>query len=246
MRLENRIALVTGGASGIGFATAQRLLQEGAYVVLCDKDEANLDRSATELDLASGRCIGLPLDVTNVEQIQACVSAVMERWGRIDILINNAGITKDAQLLKMTEAQWDDVLDVNLKGVFLLGKAVAPLMVQAGKGVILNASSVVGLYGNFGQSNYSATKFGVIGLTKTWARELGPKGVRVNAVCPGFIETPILKSIPEKVLKQLEATSWQRRLGQPSEVASVYAFLASDDAAFVNGACIEVSGGISL
>lgn len=246
MRLEKKIALVTGGASGIGFATAQRLLQEGAYVAVCDKDKESLDRSVAELNPASKRCIGIQLDVTSSEQIQACVSAVVEQWGGIDILINNAGITKDAQLLKMTEAQWDDVIDVNLKAVFQLGKAVAPLMVQAGKGVILNASSVVGIYGNFGQSNYSATKFGVIGLTKTWARELGPKGVRVNAVCPGFIETPILKSIPEKVLKQLEATSWQRRLGQPSEVASVYAFLASDDAAFVNGACIEVSGGISL
>lgn len=245
-RLDNRIAILTGAANGIGLGTAMRLLQAGARVAQCDVDTDRV-RTATQMaGHGADRCVGLAVDVTKADQVDACVADVLRRWGRVDILVNNAGITRDAQLLRMSEAQWEDVLGVNLKGVFLFGKAVAPAMVAAGRGVILNASSVVGLYGNFGQSNYAATKFGVIGLTKTWARELGPKGVRVNAVCPGFIATDILKSIPPKVMAQLEAASWQRRLDRPEEVAATYAFLTSDEASFVNGTCLEVSGGISL
>nr|MBP6676517.1 SDR family oxidoreductase [Vitreoscilla sp.] len=161
-------------------------------------------------------------------------------------LVNNAGITRDARLQKMTLEQFDAVIDVNLRGVFHCAQAVADTMVAQGSGAILNASSVVGVYGNFGQTNYAATKFGVIGFTKTWSRELGPKGVRVNAVAPGFIETPILSTIPDKVLDQMRAEVPMRRLGKPEEIANVYAFLASDEASYVNGAVLEVSGGLTV
>ncbi|MDO8678123.1 MAG: SDR family oxidoreductase, partial [Acidobacteriota bacterium] len=167
-------------------------------------------------------------------------------FGRIDVLVNNAGITLDARLQKMTLEQIDRVIDVNLSGVFHCAQAVADIMVAQGSGVILNASSVVGIHGNFGQTNYAATKFGVIGFTKTWSRELGPKGVRVNAVAPGFVTTPMVTAMPEKILKDLEAKVPLKRLGRPEEIANVYAFLASDEASYINGAVIEVSGGMSV
>jgi len=174
------------------------------------------------------------------------VAAVKARHGRIDTLVNNAGITKDARLQKMTIEQFDAVIDVNLRAVFHCAQAVADTMVEQGAGVILNASSVVGIYGNFGQTNYAATKFGVIGFTKTWSRELGPKGVRVNAVAPGFIETPILATIPDKVMEQMRHDVPLRRLGKPEEIANVYAFLASDEASYINGTVIEVAGGLTV
>jgi 3-oxoacyl-[acyl-carrier protein] reductase len=186
------------------------------------------------------------MNVTDRAGIDEVVKSVIEKYGRIDVLINNAGITKDARLINMTEEQFDAVIDVNLKGVFNCTQAVVPHMLKVGKGSIVSASSVVGLYGNFGQTNYAATKFGVVGLTMTWARELGPKGIRVNAVCPGFVETSILASMPEDVLKGMKDRSWLRRLGKPEEMANVYAFLASDESSFINGIALEASGGISL
>jgi 3-oxoacyl-[acyl-carrier protein] reductase len=186
------------------------------------------------------------VDVTRREQIDAMVEAVKTRHGRIDVLVNNAGITMDARLVKMSEEQFDRVIDVNLKGTYNCARAVVDTMSTQGFGVILNASSVVGIYGNFGQTNYAASKFGVIGFVKTWARELGPKGIRVNAVAPGFIATPILHTIPDKVLEQMNERVPLKRLGRPEEVASVYAFLASDEASYVNGAVIEVSGGMTV
>jgi 3-oxoacyl-[acyl-carrier protein] reductase len=174
------------------------------------------------------------------------VAKVRETFGRIDVLVNNAGITKDARLQKMSLAQFDAVIDVNLRGVFHASQAVADVMVGQGSGAILNASSVVGIYGNYGQTNYAASKFGVIGFTKTWSRELGPKGVRVNAVAPGFIETPILATVPDKVLDGLREQVPLKRLGRAEEIANVYAFLASDEASYVNGAVIEVSGGMTV
>ena len=246
MRLEGKITIITGGAAGIGLATARKFAQEGAVVVVCDRKAEAVQAAVQELAGQGHKALGYTVDVTDRASIDAMVADVKAKAGRIDVLVNNAGITQDARLTRMTEEQFDAVINVNLKGVFHCTQAVADTMVEQESGVILTASSVVGLYGNFGQTNYAATKFGVIGFTKTWARELGPKGVRVNAVCPGFIETDILKTIPEKVLDSLRATSWQRRLGQPEEVANVYAFLASDEASFVNGTTIEVSGGISL
>jgi 3-oxoacyl-[acyl-carrier protein] reductase len=178
--------------------------------------------------------------------VDTVVAQVKNQFGRIDVLVNNAGITKDARLQKMTMAQFDQVIDVNLRGVFHCAQSVADTMVAQGSGVILNASSVVGIYGNFGQTNYAASKFGVIGFTKTWSRELGPKGVRVNAIAPGFIATPILDTIPDHLMQEMKARVPLKRLGKPEEIANVYAFLASDEASYINGAVIEVSGGMTV
>ena len=246
MRLKDRVAIITGGANGIGLATAKRFISEGAIVVVADLKRDQIDAAVAECTSAGGNAYGLIVDVTQRTSVNAMVAAVKQQSGRIDILVNNAGITKDARLVKMTEVEFDAVIDVNLKGVFNCAQAVVPTMIEQGSGVILNASSIVGLYGNFGQTNYAATKFGVIGFTKTWFRELGPKGIRVNAVAPGFIATHILDAIPENVMKQLEGRVSLGRLGRPEEVASVYAFLASDDASYINGAVLEVSGGMTV
>jgi 3-oxoacyl-[acyl-carrier protein] reductase len=242
MRLKDQVAIITGAAKGIGFATAKRFAQEGAKVMIAD---INPDAVKAAVDLIPGS-EGFVMNVTDRTSIEATVDQIMQRHGRIDILINNAGITQDARLVKMTEAQFDAVIDVNLKGVFNCTQLVVPHMLEAGKGAVVNASSVVGIYGNFGQTNYSATKFGVIGFTKTWARELGAKGIRVNAVCPGFIATEMVKAMPENILKDIERRSWLGRLGTPEEIANVYLFLASDEASYVNGVALEASGGISL
>jgi 3-oxoacyl-[acyl-carrier protein] reductase len=242
MRLKDKVAIITGAAKGIGFATAKRFAQEGAKVMIAD---VNPEAVKAAVDLIPGS-EAFVMNVTDRASIEAAVDQIMQRHGRIDILINNAGITKDARLVKMTEAQFDTVIDVNLKGVFNCTQLVVPHMLEAGKGAVVNASSVVGIYGNFGQTNYSATKFGVIGFTKTWARELGPKGIRVNAVCPGFIATEMVKAMPENILKDIERRSWLGRLGTPEEMANVYLFLASDEASYVNGVALEASGGISL
>jgi len=245
-RLSNKICLITGAAQGIGLATAETFAREGATVIVADlKPEAVAD-AVRRCQALGAQAEGHALDVTERERVDAVVAQVLARHGRIDVLVNNAGITQDARLQKMTIEQFDRVIDVNLRGVFHCAQAVADAMVRQGHGVILNASSVVGLYGNFGQTNYAASKFGVIGFTKTWARELGPKGIRVNAVAPGFIETPILATIPDKVLDEMRQRVPLHRLGRPEEIASVYAFLASDDASYVNGAVIEVSGGMSV
>jgi 3-oxoacyl-[acyl-carrier protein] reductase len=193
-----------------------------------------------------GRADGFVVDVTKRAAIDAMVQAVMTAHGRIDTLVNNAGIVADAQLRKMSDAAFDRVIDVNLKGTYNCARAVVDIMVEQGGGVILNASSIVGIFGNFGQSNYAASKFGVIGLVKTWARELGPKGIRANAVCPGFVETPILDTVPQKVLDGMRARVPLGRLGRPEDIANTYAFLASDEAAYINGAVIEVSGGATI
>ncbi|TPQ31659.1 MULTISPECIES: 3-oxoacyl-ACP reductase FabG [Cupriavidus] len=246
MKLQGRVAIITGAAAGIGFATAERFAAEGAIVILCDVQDGRVREAAAKLAATGATVDAYRVDVTRRDEVDAMVGAVLAAHGRIDVLVNNAGITKDARLAKMTEAQFDAVIDVNLKGVFHCAQAVAGIMTEQGKGVILNASSVVGLYGNFGQTNYAASKFGVIGFTKTWARELGPKGVRVNAVCPGFVNTEILQTVPQKVLDGMKESCWMRRLAEPSEIASVYAFLASDDASYINGVAIETSGGMSL
>ena len=242
MRLKDKVAIITGAAKGIGFATAKRFAQEGAKVMIADVNPEAV-KAAVELIPGSEAYV---MNVTDRASIEAAVDQIMQRHGCIDVLINNAGITQDARLVKMTEAQFDTVIDVNLKGVFNCTQLVVPHMLEAGKGAVVNASSVVGIYGNFGQTNYSATKFGVIGFTKTWARELGPKGIRVNAVCPGFIATEMVKAMPENILKDIEKRSWLGRLGTPEEMANVYLFLASDEASYVNGVALEASGGISL
>ena len=246
MRLKDKVSIVTGAAQGIGQATALKFAQEGATVIVCDMKAGAVEETVAQCRLLGAKAEGFVLNVTDRTQVDAMVAAVKEKFGRIDVLVNNAGITKDARLQKMTLEQFDAVIDVNLRGVFHCSQAVADTMVAQGSGAILNASSVVGIYGNFGQTNYAATKFGVIGFTKTWSRELGPKGVRVNAVAPGFIETPILSTIPDKVLDQMRAQVPLRRLGRANEIANAYAFLASDEASYVNGAVLEVSGGLTV
>jgi 3-oxoacyl-[acyl-carrier protein] reductase len=246
MKLKQKIAIITGAAQGIGFATAYKFAQEGAAVIMVDVNENALQQAQTALKQNGLHADIFVVDVTNRAQFDTLVAGVVAKYGRIDVLVNNAGITRDARLENMTQAQFDQVMDVNVKAVFSCTQAVAPIMLAQGAGVILNASSVVGLYGNFGQTNYAASKYAVIGMTTTWARELGPKGIRVNAVCPGFIQTPILDTVPEKMLDMMKQQCWQRRVGQPEEVANVYAFLASDEASYINGIALEVSGGLSI
>ncbi|NHQ88370.1 SDR family oxidoreductase [Iodobacter sp. HSC-16F04] len=246
MRLKDKVAIITGSASGIGQATAVKFAAEGAKVVVCDVNQSGIDAVVSSLVQSGAVAVGHVVDVTNKTQIAEMVAAVKAQFGRIDVLVNNAGIVQDAQLIKMTEEQFDRVIDINLKGVYNCARAVVDTMVEQGSGVILNASSVVGVYGNFGQTNYAAAKFGVVGFVKTWAKELGKKGIRANAVCPGFVATPILKAMPEKVIQAMEERVPMKRMAAPEEIANVYAFLASDEASYINGAAIEVTGGLTL
>jgi 3-oxoacyl-[acyl-carrier protein] reductase len=250
MRLKDKVALITGGAAGIGKATAQRFIEEGAKVVICDVNQEM--GAATEKELGPIAAF-YRVDVTDRGAVQEWVDDVMEKYGQIDVLINNAGILRDNQLVKvkngelikqMPEADFDLVVNVNLKGVFNCAQAVAPHMVRQSGGAILNATSVVGIDGNFGQTNYIATKAGVIGMTKVWARELGPHNVRVNAVAPGFTATEIVKGMPEKILAGMKARTPLGRMGLPRDIANAYLFLASDEAAFITGTVLRVDGGI--
>ncbi|HEY3439995.1 MAG TPA: 3-oxoacyl-ACP reductase FabG [Paludibaculum sp.] len=246
--LQEKVVVVTGAAAGIGRATALRFAEEGCHVA--SWDVSPIDPVESPAGIGG---LAQHVDVTSTASIQAAVDEVVARWGRIDVLVNNAGILRDGQLLKykdgallgtMPDDAFDAVINVNLKGVFLCTRAVAPHMVAAGGGVILNASSVVGLYGNFGQTNYVATKFGVIGMTKTWARELGKYGIRVNAVAPGFIATDMVKAMPEKILAGMVARTPLGRAGQPADIANAYLWLASDGASFITGAVLSVDGGV--
>ncbi|MDX1687066.1 MAG: beta-ketoacyl-ACP reductase [Candidatus Promineifilaceae bacterium] len=252
MQLEDKVCLITGGAAGIGRATAEAFARKGATVVLCDMDEDKGKEAAAALgeEHAFYR-----VNVADRKGVQEWVDDVVEAYGRIDVLVNNAGITRDNLLVKvkegelvkqMPEEEFDLVVDVNLKGVFNCAQAVAPVMIRQGHGIILNASSVVGLDGNFGQTNYVATKAGVVGMTRVWARELGRHGIRVNAVAPGFIATEMTNKMPERVLETMQGHTPLGRLGQPEDVANAYTFLASDAAAFITGAVLRVDGGIVI
>jgi 3-oxoacyl-[acyl-carrier protein] reductase len=246
MRLKEKVSIITGAANGIGKATALKFGQEGARVVVCDLKQDQVDAVVNEITEAGGQAMGAVVNVTRDADIKAAVDAVVKAWGRVDVLVNNAGITMDSTLKKMTEEQWDKVIDINLKGVFRCTKAVVDVMLAQNSGVILSTSSVVGIYGNFGQTNYAATKFGVIGMTKTWAKELGKNNIRAVAVCPGFIGTEMVRAMPEEVIKKIESGIPMRRLGKPEEIANTFAFLASDEAGYITGVAIEVSGGVVL
>jgi 3-oxoacyl-[acyl-carrier protein] reductase len=246
MRLKGKVVIVTGAGQGIGAATALKFAREGAVVAACDVNRESVSAVVDACKEAGAQASAHAVDMSDRERVDDMVASVRDKHRRIDVLVNNAGITRDARLQKMTLKQFDDVIDVNLRAVFHASQAVVDGMIEQGSGVILNASSVVGLYGNFGQTNYAAAKFGVIGFTKTWSRELGPKGIRVNAVAPGFIETPILSTIPHDVLEKMRDQVPLRRLGRPEEIANIYAFLASDEASYINGAVIEASGGMTL
>jgi 3-oxoacyl-[acyl-carrier protein] reductase len=241
--LHDKVVIVTGAAAGIGNATARRFAQEGCRVASWDIRDGE----------AVPGGIFRKVDVTNAASVEAAVEEVMARWGAVHVLVNNAGILRDGQLVKfkdgalagtMSDEQFDSVIGVNLKGVFVCTRAVVPRMIQTGGGVILNASSVVGLYGNFGQTNYVASKAGVIGMTRVWARELGKFHIRVNAVAPGFIATDMTKGMPEKVLQTMIGHTPVGRLGQPEDIANAYVWLASDAASFVSGTVLGVDGGV--
>ena len=246
MRLKDKVAIITGSARGIGQATAWKFAAEGAKVVVCDLERKGVDEVVSQIIAGGGQAIGFTVNVTDKASIAAMVKGVIDKHGRIDVLVNNAGIVDDAMFRKMSDEQFERVIDINLKGTYNCARAVVDIMLAQNAGVILNASSVVGLYGNFGQTNYAASKFGVIGMAKTWARELGRKGIRANAVCPGFVETTILKSIPQKVMQSMIDRVPLGRLAKPEEIANTYAFLASDEASYINGAVIEVSGGATI
>ncbi|KKM09871.1 3-oxoacyl-ACP synthase [Clostridiales bacterium PH28_bin88] len=245
MRLKDKVAVITGGARGIGKDTALLFAREGAQVVICDFDAQAGEATAGELRELTG-ALFFQVDVTSRAGVQAMVDGAMAQFGRIDVLVNNAGITADAFLTRMTEEQWDKVIAVNLKGVFNCTQAVAPVMMEQGSGSIINASSVVGVYGNVGQTNYAATKGGVIAMTKSWAKELGKKGIRVNAVAPGFIITDMTAMVPQKVLDLMKEKTPLGRWGYPADIANAYLYLASDESSFVNGVVLQVDGGLVI
>lgn len=252
MRLKNKTAIITGGANGIGRATAERFAAEGAAVSIWDMDDESGETTQSEITSAGGHALYQHVDVANAEHVQKSIDQLLESWNHIDILINNAGILRDAQLVKFKEGQvisrmsledFDAVINVNLRGVFVCARAVTPTMIRQGYGRIINASSVVGLYGNFGQTNYVATKTGVIGMTRVWARELGRYGITVNAVAPGFIGTEMVRQMPEKILNAMISRTPLGRLGAPEDIANAYLYLASDEASFVTGTVLSVDGG---
>jgi len=245
-RLHGRVAIITGGGQGIGRTTALLFAHEGAQIVVADVNEDEGQETVAAIDEQGGDAIFVQTNVAKLKDAKAMAQAAIDAFGQIDILVNNAGITRDATLKKMDEDAFDLVMDVNLKGVFNCTKAVLPHVKESDHGRILNAASVVGLYGNFGQTNYVASKSGVIGMTKTWARELGRKGVTVNAVAPGFVETTMVDTVPDKVMNMLREKTPLQRLGKPDDIANAYLFLASDEAAFITGTVLSVDGGLIL
>ena len=251
--LKGKVAIVTGGAAGIGRATARAFAAEGCRVAVWDVGGSDLAALPAELGEAGGEGFFQKVDVSDSAAVKAAADQVADLWGRIDVIVNNAGILRDAQLVKwkdgevvgmMSDEEFEAVIAVNLRGVFHGARAVVPHMIRGGGGVILNASSVVGLYGNFGQTNYAATKAGVINFARTWSRELGRYNIRVNAVAPGFIATEILKSMPEKILEAMVKRTPIGRMGKPEDIANAYVFLASDAAAYITGTCLSVDGGL--
>ncbi|RAK18930.1 3-oxoacyl-[acyl-carrier-protein] reductase [Anoxybacillus vitaminiphilus] len=246
MRLQGKTAVITGGANGIGLEAAALFAREGAKVAIVDFDAATGEKRAEELKKQGLQAAFFQVDVAERISVDKMVEDVVNHFETIDILVNNAGITRDALLTKMSEEQFQQVLDVNLKGVFNCTQAVVPYMIAKGKGKIINTSSVSGVYGNVGQTNYAAAKAAVIGVTKTWAKELGRKGINVNAVAPGFTETTMTAKVPEKILNQIVTMIPLQRLGKPSDIAYAYLYLASDESNYVNGTVLHVDGGIMM
>lgn len=251
--LNDKVVIVTGAAAGIGRATARRFADEGCRVAAWDMNATSREEICYELRHEENRGLFRKTNVADAEDVEAAVAELADRWGRVDVLINNAGILRDDQLVKwkdgeiakvMTDETFDAVISVNLKGVFHCARAVVPHMIRGGGGAILNASSIVGLYGNFGQTNYAAAKAGVIAFTRTWSRELGRHNIRVNAVAPGFIATEMIRSMPGKIIQNMVAHTPLGRMGSPEDVAETYVWLASDAASFITGAVLSVDGGL--
>ncbi len=243
MRLENKVAIITGGASGIGLAAVKRFVAEGAKVAIVDYDKEAGEKVAATFD---EQVVFFEADVSKLPQVKRMAADVFEKFGGIDILINNAGITRDATLLKLTEEDFEKVVQINLNGVFYCTQAVAPYMIEQKYGKIINTSSVSAVRGNFGQTNYTATKAAVIGMTKTWAKELGRKGITVNAVAPGFIETGMVETVPGEIAGLVKTITSMQRIGSPEDVANAYAFLASDESSYITGHVLHVDGGIMM
>jgi 3-oxoacyl-[acyl-carrier protein] reductase len=255
IELRQRVAIITGGANGIGRATALAFADAGAQVAVWDVVEPAGQALVDEIAARGGSAAFFKVNVTDTTDVEAAVAATLGRFGKIDILVNNAGITRDAQLVKvkegevtgkMSDGEFDAVVSVNLKGVFTCTQAVVPHMIRQGYGRIISAASVVALYGNFGQTNYVATKAGVIGMTKVWARELGKRGITANAIAPGFIATDMTRAMPEKVVAAMVDHTPVGRMGEPRDVANAYLFLASEEASFINGAVLSVDGGLVI
>ena len=245
-RLDGKVAIITGGASGIGKKTAEIFSKEGTAIAIFDVNRDALNQTEKEIRDNGGKCNGYVVDVTNFEDVTEKVKEVIEDFGEIDVLVNNAGITRDNFLTKIEIEDWNKVIAINLTGTFNCAKAVAPYMMEKNKGNIVNVSSVVGVYGNIGQTNYAASKAGVIGLTKTWAKEFAKKGIRVNAVAPGFIKTPMTDKVPEKVLEIMISKTPMGRMGESLEVANAILFLASEESSFTTGHILHVDGGLVL
>jgi 3-oxoacyl-[acyl-carrier protein] reductase len=246
VRLKDKVTIITGGANGIGRETAITFAREGAKLIIADFDTVSGEELVTQLKEQGVQAHFEQVDVSKQESVLQMVAGAINAFGKIDILINNAGITRDAMLKKLTAEQWQQVIDVNLSGVFYCTQAVLPHMLEQESGKIINTSSIVGLNGNLGQTNYAAAKAGLIGMTKTWAKELGRKGINVNAVAPGFIETSMVATVPEKVLNQLIERVPLQRLGKPSDIANAYLYLASAESDYVNGTVLQVDGGVVI
>ena len=237
--LDGKVAIVTGGSKGIGYSIAERFTNEGAKVIICSRNDSELSEAAAKIG-----CESYQLDVSDSKGVKLMVEWFSKKHGQLDILVNNAGILMDGTLVKMEEEEFDAVINVNLKGVYLCGRGAATIMKEQGSGVILNASSVVAHNGNYGQTNYVATKAGVVGMTKVWARELGKDGIRVNAIAPGFITTEMTAQMPEKIIKMMSEKVPVKRWGEPEDVANAYCFLASDEASYISGMVLNVDGGV--
>lgn len=246
MRLEGKVAIVTGGGSGIGRETVLRFVSEGAKVMIADIDYIAGEETLAMVEAKGGDATFQQVEVSKRQSVDDMVNTAINVFGKVDILINNAGVTNDKMLGTMTTKDWYSVVDVNLTGVLFCTQAVLPHMTSQGSGKIINASSIAGVYGNVGQTNYAATKAGVIGMTKTWAKELGRKGITVNAVAPGVIETKMISSLPEQIAKKMTEMIPLQRLGKPEDVANAYLFLASDEANFINGTVLHVDGGMVI
>lgn len=246
-KLKDRIAIITGGAQGIGRAIAEKLAGEGAKVIIVDVQEDSAKKTADEISKEKDvESLALKVDVSSSKETEEMVKKTVEKFGKIDIIINNAGITRDNLLIRMSDDDWDKVIAVNLKGVFNCSKAAAKIMMKQRYGRIVNISSVVGLMGNAGQSNYSASKGGVIALTKTLAKELASRNIHVNAVAPGFIKTAMTDKLPDEAKKKLTDLIPLARLGEPQDVANLVVFLCGDDSSYITGEVISVNGGIYM